>query len=59
MPSPPLICIPTTAGSSADVSQFAIISDRQRKVKMAIISKKLVPDVALIDPVTTTTMIRI
>ncbi len=56
MPSPPLICIPTTAGSSADVSQFAIISDRQRKIKMAIISKKLVPDVALIDPVTTTTM---
>lgn len=56
MPAPPLICIPTTAGSSADVSQFAIISDRQRKVKMAIISKKLVPDVALIDPDTTTTM---
>ena len=55
MLSPPLICIPTTAGSSADVSQFAIISDRARKVKMAIISKKLVPDVALIDPVTTTT----
>ena len=55
-PSPPLICIPTTAGSSADVSQFAIITDRQRKVKMAIISKKLVPDVALIDPITTTTL---
>ena len=58
MPSPPLICIPTTAGSSADVSQFAIISDSVRKVKMAIISKKLVPDVALIDPVTTTTLNR-
>ena len=58
MPSPPIICIPTTAGSSADVSQFAIISDRARKVKMAIISKKLVPDVALIDPVTTTTLNR-
>jgi len=56
MPAPPLICIPTTAGSSADVSQFAIISDKQRKVKMAIISKKLVPDVALIDPDTTTTI---
>ncbi len=55
-PSPPLICIPTTAGSSADVSQFAIITDKQRKVKMAIISKKLVPDVALIDPITTTTL---
>ena len=56
LPSPPLICIPTTAGSSADVSQFAIISDQSKGKKMAIISKKLVPDVALIDPVTTTSL---
>jgi len=56
LPGPPLICIPTTAGSSADVSQFAIIDDTSRKVKIAIISKTLVPDVALIDPITTTTM---
>ena len=55
-PIPPLICIPTTAGSSADVSQFAIIKDQKRKVKLAIISKAVVPDVALIDPITTTTM---
>ncbi len=56
IPGPPFICIPTTAGSSADVSQFAIISDTQKKVKIAIISKTVVPDVALIDPATTTTM---
>ncbi len=56
VPIPPLICIPTTAGSSADVSQFAIITDLQRRVKVAIISKMIVPDVALIDPLTTTTM---
>jgi len=56
LPAPPLICIPTTAGSSADVSQFAIISDQSKGKKMAIISKKLVPDVALIDPVTTTSL---
>ncbi|HNY27283.1 MAG TPA: iron-containing alcohol dehydrogenase [Candidatus Sumerlaeota bacterium] len=55
-PGPPLICIPTTAGTSADVSQFAIINDCARKVKIAIISKTVVPDVALIDPVTTSTM---
>ncbi len=55
-PIPPLICIPTTAGSSADVSQFAIISDRDRKVKIAIISKTVVPDVSLIDPETTITL---
>ncbi len=55
-PPPPLLCIPTTAGSAADVSQFAIISDTTRQVKIAIISKAVVPDVALIDPETTTTM---
>jgi len=56
MPGPPLICVPTTAGTSADVSQFTIINDTTRKVKIAIISKTVVPDVALIDPETTTTM---
>ncbi len=56
VPGPPLICIPTTAGSSADVSQFAIITDTARRVKFAIVSKTMVPDVALIDPSTTVTM---
>ncbi len=54
--TPPLICIPTTAGSAADVSQFAIITDSVRQTKIAIISKMIVPDVALIDPVTTTSL---
>lgn len=56
VPCPPLICIPTTAGTSADVSQFAIIRDCARKVKIAIVSKTVVPDVALIDPATTVSM---
>ncbi|MBI5584534.1 MAG: iron-containing alcohol dehydrogenase [Deltaproteobacteria bacterium] len=55
-PGPPLIFIPTTAGSSADVSQFAIITDTTRKVKIAIISKMVIPDIALVDPKTTGTM---
>ncbi len=55
-PGPPLICIPTTAGTSADISQFAIINDSTRKVKITIISKTVIPDVSLIDPETTTTM---
>lgn len=55
MPDPPLICVPTT-GSSADVSQFAIIVDSLRKLKIAIISKTVVADVSLIDPETSTTM---
>lgn len=56
LPGPPLICIPTTAGTAADVSQFAIILDTEAKNKIAIISKMIVPDVALIDPETTVTM---
>lgn len=55
-PGPPLICIPTTAGSSADVSQFAIITDTVRHVKISIVSKAMVPDAALVDPTLTTTM---
>jgi alcohol dehydrogenase len=56
VPGPPLICVPTTAGSAAEVSQFAIITDVRRRVKIAIVSKTVVPDVALIDPETTLTM---
>ncbi len=56
IPGPPLICIPTTAGTAADISQFAIITDSSRKVKIAVISKTVIPDVSLIDPETTTTM---
>jgi alcohol dehydrogenase class IV len=55
-PMPPLICVPTTAGSSADVSQFCIITNTQEKAKIAIVSKAVIPDLALIDPVVTTTM---
>lgn len=51
LPGPPLICIPTTAGTGADVSQFAIIADSKNEIKKAIISKKVVPDLALVDPI--------
>ncbi len=56
IPGPPLICLPTTAGTSADISQFAIINDRKEGAKIAIISKTTIPDVALIDPMPTLTM---
>ncbi|MTI84786.1 MAG: iron-containing alcohol dehydrogenase [Firmicutes bacterium] len=49
-PLPPMVMVPTTGGSGSEVSQFAIIVDRMRKIKMTIISKSLVPDIALIDP---------
>ncbi len=53
---PPTICIPTTAGTAADVSQFAVITNRQSMRKLLIISKAVLPDISLVDPVTLTTM---
>ncbi|MGW8188100.1 MAG: iron-containing alcohol dehydrogenase, partial [Desulfobacterales bacterium] len=50
-PIPPLICVPTTAGTGSDVSQFAIIADPQDKIKMTILSRAIMADVSLIDPV--------
>ncbi len=57
-PIPPLVCVPTTCGSSADVSQFAIINDTAGRRKIAIVSKALVPDISLIDPETLQTLNR-
>lgn len=56
VPIPPLIFIPSTAGTSADISQFAILSDQSRRLKLSIVSKSVVPDVSLIDPAVTLTM---
>lgn len=55
LPTPPLLCVSTTT-TSADVSQFAIISDISRRDKLGIISKMIVPDVSLLDPVVYTTL---
>ncbi|WP_019123055.1 iron-containing alcohol dehydrogenase [Brevibacillus massiliensis] len=54
-PLPPMVMVPTTAGAGSEISQFSIIGDTARKVKMTIISKSLIPDIAIIDPQTLTT----
>jgi alcohol dehydrogenase len=54
-PLPPMVFMPSTAGSGADISQFAIITDTHRQVKMSIISRTLVPNISIIDPDVLTT----
>ena len=49
-PLPPLVMVSTTAGSGSEVSQFSVIVDAERQKKMTIVSKSLVPDIAIIDP---------
>lgn len=49
-PLPPMVFITTTAGSGSDISQFCIITDVERAVKMSIITRTLVPNIAIVDP---------
>lgn len=49
-PIPPLLMIPTTSGTGADVSQFCIVTDTTRSVKVTIMGRALVPDLSIIDP---------
>lgn len=54
-PIPPLVCAPTTAGTGADVSQFAVIANKRTKEKMTILSRAITPDITLVDPQLLTT----
>lgn len=52
---PPLIAIPTTAGTGSEVTNVAIFSDKLAQMKKGIVSDYLLPDVALVSPVMTLT----
>ena len=47
---PPLVAIPTTAGTGSEATQFTIITDLKRQVKMLLKGKVLLPALAIIDP---------
>ncbi|GAA1890445.1 iron-containing alcohol dehydrogenase [Lapillicoccus jejuensis] len=55
-PIPPLLSIPSTSGTGADVSQFCIVTDTARRVKVTIMGAALVPDVSVVDPRLLSTM---
>ncbi|TET17737.1 MAG: iron-containing alcohol dehydrogenase [Dehalococcoidia bacterium] len=54
----PFIAIPTTAGTGSEVTQFTIITDTKRDVKMLIGSPFLIPREAIVDPLLTLSMPR-
>jgi alcohol dehydrogenase class IV len=49
----PLVCLPTTAGTGAEVSPNAILLDEADELKKGVVSPYLVPDAAFIDPLLT------
>jgi len=58
LPGVPLICVPTTAGTGSEATQFTIITDPVKDEKMLIGSPHLMPDIAVVDPELTLTMPR-
>lgn len=49
----PLVCLPTTAGTGAEVSPNAILLDETDQLKKGVVSPHLVPDAAFVDPMLT------
>ncbi|HWN26159.1 MAG TPA: iron-containing alcohol dehydrogenase [Actinomycetospora sp.] len=56
LPIPPLVMVPSTSGTGADVSQFCIVTDTRRNTKITILGRAMVPDVSVVDPHLLTTM---
>ena len=47
---PPMAAIPTTAGTGSEATQFTIITDTKRDIKMLLKGKALMPALAVSDP---------
>ncbi|MCP4627971.1 MAG: iron-containing alcohol dehydrogenase [bacterium] len=50
-PIPPLVAIPTTAGTGSEVTPYAVITNTKDNYKTGVCGWKLLPRVALVDPV--------
>lgn len=50
VPMPPMVAIPTTAGTGSEATQFTIITDTKKDIKMLLKGKVLMPSLAIIDP---------
>jgi alcohol dehydrogenase len=55
-PLPPTVMVPTTGGSGSDVSQFCVVTDTTRRLKVTIGARALVPDISVTDPRALTTV---
>ena len=47
---PPMVAIPTTAGTGSEATKFTIITDTAKDVKMLLKGDALMPNLAIIDP---------
>jgi len=50
---PPMVMIPTTAGTGSECTKFSIITDLKKDIKMLLKGDSLLPNLAIIDPLLT------
>lgn len=55
-PMPPMIAIPTTAGTGSEVGRSGVVTIRETNRKTVIFSPRLIADVAILDPVMTVSL---
>ena len=53
---PPIICIPTTSGTGSEVNPCAVITDKERDLKIILMNNHLIPKLAVLDPLYCKTM---
>ncbi|EFL50596.1 iron-containing alcohol dehydrogenase [Solidesulfovibrio fructosivorans JJ]] len=53
---PPVIAIPTTAGTGSEVTRVAVLTDTARKYKLLLVGETLMPAAAILDPELTASM---
>ena len=53
---PPMVAIPTTAGTGSEVGRSGVVTIQATNRKTVIFSPRLLPDVALLDPILSETM---
>lgn len=55
-PGAPVVCVPTTAGTAAEITDVAVLNDPTKKLKMGMRSPHVAAAVALLDPLLTLTL---
>lgn len=53
--TPPMVAIPTTSGTGSEATQFTIITNTEKDIKMLLKGSVLMPDLAIDDPAFTLT----
>jgi len=51
-----LITVATTSGTGSEVTPIAVLTDTREKLKKGVVSRYLIPDVAIVDPELTVSM---